>query len=88
MTLLSEDGGLMYASPRIRDFGAVEIHTYQIPSSTPGTDEPTTSAAGGGGDAGVGLIGLMGAAVLAGRDNSGETTAGVTDEEEEKQAQK
>jgi hypothetical protein len=78
----------MYASPRIKDLGAVEIHTYQIPSSTPGTDEPTVSPTGGGGDAGVGLVGLMGVAVLAGRDNSDQPSAGVTDEEEEKQAQK
>lgn len=78
----------MYASPRIKDFGAVEIHTYQIPSSTPGAEEPTTSPTGGGGDAGIGLIGLMGVGALAGRDNSDQPAAGVAGEEEEKQAQK
>ena len=78
----------MYVSPRVTDFGRIELHTYAFPGSSDPTDEPSSGGAGGG--AGLGLIGLIGGAVaLAGRGDNNQAAAAVPpDEEEEKQAQK
>jgi hypothetical protein len=79
----------MYESPRISDFGRIELHTYQAPGSADdeSPDETPTAAVGGGAGAGVGLIGLIGGAlVLAGRSNEDQTTAVVPPGEEEKAA--
>ena len=82
-------GKLMYVSPRITDFGRIELHTYAFPGSG---EDPATEpeAGGGGGGAGIGLVGLIGGAlVLAGRGSDDESAAVIPPEEEsEKQAQK
>jgi len=78
----------MYVSPRITDFGRIEVHTYAFPNS--GDPATTPEAGGGGGGAGIGLIGILGGAIaLAGRGNDNESAAVIPPEEEaEKQAQK
>jgi len=79
---------LTYVSPRITDFGRIELHTHTFPGSSDPTAEPSGGGVGGG--AGVGLIGLIGGAVaLAGRGDSNQAAAAVPpEEEEEKLAQK
>ncbi len=74
----------MYISPRVMDYGRIELHTYQAPGSPPEEPgEPTSS--GGGGGIGVGVFGLIGGAViLAGRGNNEEPAAVVLSGEEEK----
>lgn len=75
----------MYLSPRVKDFGRIELHTYQAPGSS--TEEPveTVVSGGGGGGIGVGVIGLIGgAAVLVGRGNNEQPAAAVQPDEEEK----
>lgn len=78
----------MYASPKVTDFGRIEVHTYSLSGSAPEIDEtPITGSTGGG--AGIGVLGLVGgAAVLAGRADNGEPAAGVTGDEDEKQVLK
>ena len=79
----------MYVSPRITDFGRIELHTHTFP----GSSDPTAEVTGGGGGAGagVGLIGLIGGAVaLAGPGDDNQAAAAVPPDEveEEKLAQK
>ena len=79
----------MYEVPTIIDYGQIELHTYALPGSSPETEEITAvDSAGSGGGAGIGLLGLIGgAAALAGRGDTDQPVAVVTDEEE-KQALK
>jgi hypothetical protein len=75
----------MYLSPRITDFGRIEIHTYAFANSSGDSPDEVVEATGGGGG-GVGLIGLIGGAIaLAGRGND-ESTAAVPPEDEEEKA--
>ena len=79
----------MYVSPRIADFGRIELHTHTLPGSPDTTvPDPTVEPTGGG--AGFGLIGLVGGVIaLAGRgDNNQDAAVIPPDDEEEKQAQK
>jgi hypothetical protein len=79
----------MYITPRVTDFGRIELHTYQLPGSSSEVEELPTATGGGGGGAGVGLIGLLGgAAVLAGRGSNDQAVAASNDEEEKSVPQK
>jgi len=72
----------MYVSPRVTDFGRIELHTYQAPGS-PAEPGEAVVPGGGGGGIGVGVIGLIGgAAVLAGRGQNEQPAAVLPDEEE------
>jgi hypothetical protein len=72
----------MYVSPRVTDFGRIELHTYQAPGSPAEPGEGELPGSGGGG-IGVGVIGLIGgAAVLAGRGQNEQPAAVLPDEEE------
>ena len=79
----------MYVSPRVTDFGQIDLHTHTLASS-PAEIDPTSDPTGAGGGAGIGLIGLVGGAmILAGRGDDNQPAAATPpDEEEEKQAQK
>ena len=88
----------MYVSPRITDFGRIELHTHVFPGSSSEvseetavlTGESTGGGSGGGAGLGVGVIGLIGGAIaLAGRGDNNQAAAAVPpDEEVEKLAQK
>ena len=80
----------MYVSPRVTDFGRIELHTHALPGSSPEIPDPISDPTGAGGGAGIGLIGLVGGAIiLAGRGDDNQPAATVPPEEEqEKLAQK
>ena len=80
----------MYVSPRIVDFGRIELHTHLLPGSPPDfNEESAIEGGGGGGGIGLGLIGLIGGvAVLAGRGDNDQTEVTAPPDEEEEKAQK
>lgn len=76
----------MYVSPRVTDFGRIELHTHAFPSSTEIPDESSGGGAGGEGGIGVGVIGLIGGAIaLVGRGGNDQEVAVAPADEDEKE---